>query len=346
MKNGRIAWVDTLRFLGMLAVYIGHFGEIGGRLYPFVFIYHVPLFFFAAGFFARKDEPLPLMAWRYTRRLLAPYIFFALLYAVTLALFYDWPWTKLQDALVAFSFGIRNQIPAGSLWFLPCLFVVALAYGAVLRLTRSALAGLAFGGICLTVSQVGLPFDPLAAPSWPLNADSALYYVWWYALGQAAFPFLRSEVRRPWFTVVGILAALATGWFYFNGTGEIYALADIFPPGRRQNFTHAVIGVLIIGVAILANIAFAHALESVQLLREMGQRTLTLCGTEDFTKLVLGQTLLLFGLKFQMIHPLSVVLYAFSCMLFSTLIIGRALENHAPQWTSLRTRSVSGPILR
>lgn len=76
MKDGRVAWVDTLRFLGMLAVYIGHFGEIGGRLYQFVFIYHVPLFFFAAGFFARRDEPLPLMAWRYTRRLLAPYIFF------------------------------------------------------------------------------------------------------------------------------------------------------------------------------------------------------------------------------------------------------------------------------
>ena len=51
-NNTRIAWVDVFKFLGIWAIYIGHFGEAAGKVYPFVFTYHVPMFFFAAGFFA------------------------------------------------------------------------------------------------------------------------------------------------------------------------------------------------------------------------------------------------------------------------------------------------------
>ena len=48
----RYAWVDTLKILGMFAIYIGHFADLAGFSYSYVFTYHVPLFFFMAGFFA------------------------------------------------------------------------------------------------------------------------------------------------------------------------------------------------------------------------------------------------------------------------------------------------------
>ncbi|NML47792.1 acyltransferase family protein [Ramlibacter sp. G-1-2-2] len=116
----RLAWVDATHFLAMRAVYIGHFGGSAGKLYPFVFISHVPLFYFVAGFFASpRDEAFTGMIVRLARRLLVPYVFLALLYAATLTLFYDWPWPRLEDSLQAFAQGIRNHIPAGSLWFLP-----------------------------------------------------------------------------------------------------------------------------------------------------------------------------------------------------------------------------------
>lgn len=51
----RYEWVDCLKFWGILAIYIGHFGSNAGKLYEFVFLYHVPLFFFSAGFFTRKN---------------------------------------------------------------------------------------------------------------------------------------------------------------------------------------------------------------------------------------------------------------------------------------------------
>ena len=44
--RNRIEWVDICKFLGILAIYIGHFGTDAGDAYVFVFKYHVPLFFF------------------------------------------------------------------------------------------------------------------------------------------------------------------------------------------------------------------------------------------------------------------------------------------------------------
>ena len=44
MKQSRINWVDTLKFLGIFAIYLGHYGEVAKKAYPFVFEYHVPLF--------------------------------------------------------------------------------------------------------------------------------------------------------------------------------------------------------------------------------------------------------------------------------------------------------------
>ncbi|EII8191729.1 acyltransferase, partial [Shigella flexneri] len=46
-RKTRHDWVDALKFLGIFAIYLGHLGLGAGKLYPFVFSYHVPLFFFA-----------------------------------------------------------------------------------------------------------------------------------------------------------------------------------------------------------------------------------------------------------------------------------------------------------
>ena len=57
-RKTRHDWVDALKFLGIFAIYLGHLGLGAGKLYPFVFSYHVPLFFFAAGFFTIKKNDL------------------------------------------------------------------------------------------------------------------------------------------------------------------------------------------------------------------------------------------------------------------------------------------------
>lgn len=37
--KARHDWVDSLKFLGIFAIYIGHLGAGAGKLYPFVFSY-------------------------------------------------------------------------------------------------------------------------------------------------------------------------------------------------------------------------------------------------------------------------------------------------------------------
>lgn len=49
MAASRHDWIDSLKFLGMFYIYISHFGADAGKIYPFVFSFHVPLFFFISG---------------------------------------------------------------------------------------------------------------------------------------------------------------------------------------------------------------------------------------------------------------------------------------------------------
>lgn len=81
MNKIRFEWVDALKFLGIFAIYIGHLGDAAGRIYPFVFTYHVPLFFFVAGFFSKnsKSTHFPMFVLEKAKRLLLPYFTFALL---------------------------------------------------------------------------------------------------------------------------------------------------------------------------------------------------------------------------------------------------------------------------
>ncbi|EIX7714958.1 acyltransferase family protein, partial [Shigella flexneri] len=78
-RKTRHDWVDALKFLGIFAIYLGHLGLGAGKLYPFVFSYHVPLFFFAAGFFTIKKNDLSIFDYIKSKfyRLMIPYFTFA-----------------------------------------------------------------------------------------------------------------------------------------------------------------------------------------------------------------------------------------------------------------------------
>ncbi|NML47791.1 hypothetical protein HHL11_28845 [Ramlibacter sp. G-1-2-2] len=214
--------------------------------------------------------------------------------------------------------------------------MTATAHGLVLRATRSPLSGLAFGIACLLVAKMGLlNYDAVAQPSLFLNADSALYYVFWYALGHASFPLLRRAVPSAGFAVAGVLATIGSLWLYFNGGGALLSLLDPIRPGPMHNLASVGLGVAMVAVPIVANIGAARALEEIPVVCEVGRRTLVLCGTEDFTKLVLSQLLLVFGLKLQLIHSLGVTMYAFVALCASALLVGRLLEAYTPAWLGL-----------
>lgn len=171
----RVPWIDTLKFLGILAIYIGHFGNLAGYAYQFVFTYHVPLFFFVSGFFAlkHKEETLLQTINRKAVSLLIPYALFCALSILMIAIQKNMSAGTILSLFVQALSGIRNQLFAGPLWFIPCLFVVSVLFAVLLKLLKKPWLMMAACIVISFLSETILPNKPLVKPSWFFNIDSA-----------------------------------------------------------------------------------------------------------------------------------------------------------------------------
>lgn len=74
--EARLYWVDYLKSIGIVAVILGH---IASPFSAFIFSWHMPLFFFIAGFFLNARLSLPDFIRKDIVRLLLPYFVFALI---------------------------------------------------------------------------------------------------------------------------------------------------------------------------------------------------------------------------------------------------------------------------
>ena len=92
-SNGRIAWIDTARGLGLLAVFIGHLNVPYASAW--VYTFHMPLFFFLSGLLYPGCEKYSItqFAWRRFKGLVIPYFtlgaIIALFYCCVYALHHE-----------------------------------------------------------------------------------------------------------------------------------------------------------------------------------------------------------------------------------------------------------------
>ena len=78
LKKERVKWIDCVKCLGIWAIYLGHFGNKAGIFYPFVFMYHVPLFFFISGCMeCYSTDTFLKYAIKKVKRILVPFYIFA-----------------------------------------------------------------------------------------------------------------------------------------------------------------------------------------------------------------------------------------------------------------------------
>lgn len=126
----RILWIDLAKAIGIYLVVLGHSLQqevpIEGNLRDFIYIFHMPLFFFLSGYlFNVREENFLAFLKKSIYSLLVPYVFlnvvaFFLWLPIYLHGHYD---LKLQ--IVRFLIG-ESHSPAGPAWFLLCLFWVRL----------------------------------------------------------------------------------------------------------------------------------------------------------------------------------------------------------------------------
>lgn len=338
-NNDRIAWVDILRFLGIWAIYIGHFGDKAGRAYPFVFSYHVPLFFFAAGFFSfryLKDPPLTFIK-KKTLQLMLPYVVFSLMAMVVFTLYYDWDILQAKDALTGFMLGIRDQIIAGSLWFLPCLYIINISDYFITRLFKSKTVSLMISLIAFMASQTLLSNNPATDPSWFMGLDSALFYYIYYSLGSLVFPVLKKTVttisQQILIGGLSIMAIIVTILTYFQAPYWLMGKIIMFSPILNTfQLSIAFYNLFLALVIIYCNVVIAKLLAPVSFLGELGRETLAFCGTEDIAKIAITQLLAMINLKVRLITPFVTIAFSLITLIISKFTLVEFLNSYFP-WT-------------
>lgn len=325
MNIERVEWVDGLKFLGMLAIYVGHFGKDAGHLYDFVFRYHVPLFFFMAGFFSSKglSKPAGRFIVEKIKSILIPYFFFATL----LLLFYStngsWNLTQVSNAFVNYFYGIRNTPFVGSLWFINCIFVMFIIDYAASRIVRNQMLVLLLSVFAMVLSIYAFENNPRQTPSIFWNIDSALSYWVYMVSGRLLYPVVNKllcsnedshkAIRIILFTL-SVIIGLA---FYYQGPNWLPLMIPELFKGWRVEPSYIMYGFFGSFTLIYLNCYIAMFVSRSKMANDIGRASLGLCGLENITKNIIPLVIGMFGLQFSLKSPVVALAYSVACLLVS-----------------------------
>lgn len=311
-EKTRVEWIDIFKLLGIIAIFCGHFGEAGGRLHVFVFYYHVPLFFFASGIFAGNLEKLTFRDAVKKRfgQIMVPYAFLVTLNMIMIIITSEDDLFTYMKYIKQFIWGIRNQMPAGALWFFTCIFCTGVIFDALRRVCKKDVLIFLAAMVLYLVSVTLFPNRPDQQPSWFWNIDSACHYMIYYALGYILRKKLTGEEGRTdrakrYLLLAG--AVLVTGYAV-----TVYVQEDIAGKllVRMIPAAGVIYPVLRALLLIFFNLVLAKLLEGFHFLSFAGTQTLWLCGNESIVKAILGAAAELVGLRIEVTDELTALLYA------------------------------------
>ena len=141
----RIPYIDIAKGIGIFCVILGHMNNQIIR--DIVVSFHMPLFFFLAGFFVKRIVPWRSLIRKKAKRLLLPYLFTCCSILLFVSLkhlcvghlsliqsdFLQWTWAALYGSGEPRQWGILDIKSIGPIWFLWGMFFGLLIYNFVLR---------------------------------------------------------------------------------------------------------------------------------------------------------------------------------------------------------------------
>lgn len=316
----RIEWVDALKFLAIFAIYVGHFEDPAGNLVPYVFTYHVPLFFLVSGFFALPKKEMTILSYikKNCFSILLPYFIFNLIALITWSLLANPALSEIKRLFLLIFSGTRNQLtPAYSLWFLPCIFIMKITYFILYKIIKKKTIILC---ICVLMMYFGFYFFP-TAPNLFFNIDSMFLYIFFYALGASSFSYLK-KIKYNCFSIKGkiiwwiilIIVIFLSVIIFFRKTENPYGLIFYGGPFSLHVFTLPIIGITL-------NVYLSFWLSNFSFVTHIGKQTLMLCGNEQFVKMLIPCIFGIWGLNVAPSNPLSACLYTFILLVFVTYIV-------------------------
>ena len=312
--NNRIKYLDVAKFIGIFCIYLGHFGNSAGKAYPFVFAFHVPLFFFLSGFSETLSADVPFDKYiiKNIKSLLIPCWLFALasLLVVTIAQNAS---SSIVPSLIDLLKGcIRNHYLAGSLWFLTCLFVIKIAFYVLRKIVKFKWLNLLICAAAYCVSQLLFDPKPTVDPHMVYNIDSACYFIIFYALGYYGAGFIQSLL--DWQKPIKKAICMGTGAVLFVYAALLFFGKDLFAYIPPNTVTNLVIPVLRPVCIILFVLIVSRVLENIAFFGSIGKNTLFLCGSEHIVRLCVPLCLQIVGLNIACPNPLATYIYAFALL--------------------------------
>lgn len=140
-----IIWIDNLKFIGIIAVILGH---IASPLGIFIFSWHMPLFFLIAGFFINYNISLNVFIVKNLKRLIVPYIVFSLIgifatYIKNIVLHREQLEliNELNGMIIWMDFPSLMNTYAFVLWFLPTLFFAKIFLYIIIKYIKNEFLG-------------------------------------------------------------------------------------------------------------------------------------------------------------------------------------------------------------
>lgn len=236
--------IDAVRVVGVLAVVAGH--TLASPLVrPLFFTWHVPLFFFLAGYFWSARRSVKVELAKRARTLALPYLtWFVLIAIVFIAFDLMPPRTAAGRLLEPFANGQHSVMPLTTFWFVSVLFFSVVLLRFLQALPRTIVLLIAVAGLILgywagyTLSQT------------PLSIGSALPCLIFILLGSAA-KHLRPRIHRP--AMTGLALLLISAVLIISGAS---APLDI----KQGNFGTPVISAV---VAVMISFGLVLSAETV-----------------------------------------------------------------------------------
>ena len=304
--NRRIKWIDVARCFGIFAVFLGHFGQDAGRMTNFLYTHHVALFFFLSGCMApRDDSTLTTQIKKTATGLVLPWLTFAFAAAAFETVYMNNGISGFLSLVKQILKGtIVDEYVAGGLWFLICL--------AIMRLFFHILRKLRYPAIILTVSLAMYLVEQVYPIPEYYNLHRLFQYTFYYALGFFAFPYvcrvLSAGTRRGRILLtLSSLFSLGFAALVYFGRNPLDPLWDIPIIGSLTLMFRAL-------VIIWLYLLVAKLLENVEIFNKIGRKTLYLCGSEYFIRLLLKSAVRLFGLELAYPRPVCAWLCAALCV--------------------------------
>lgn len=211
-SSERIKYIDIFRGIGILCMVIDHVG-MGTWFYQFVHAFHMPMFFFLAGYCYKKNVGVSFIS--YTRKkaysLLVPYFVLGIL---QFAIWRILKGNSIEPLLKLFWINTDGLAIAGALWFLTALFFANIIY----FLASKYAEGVVLHIVVAIITLMGCGIPLLTNIRLPFAIDSAMVGVGFIHIGyvfkNSATTIFEKMLHMRWqmLTAVSLLAVISVSF--------------------------------------------------------------------------------------------------------------------------------------